>query len=275
MTNSITESTPEAAKYKYTMLDIETLSTAKNAVVLSIGACAFDENFEIIDKFYVELDTSVQTMRHISIATVKWWLGQKVQPPLDGEVHPSDALFQLREFCKGSYTYWAQGPHFDMTILETLADDFKTYVPWKYWQIRDLRTMEKMFEFEKTINTEAHDALADCVAQLSDLKSLMEMNNFKMEIPKPKKSKPESVIPVHAKCSLSSDESIDGEDDTAATDGDSAATEDTATEDTATEDTATEDTATVDTATVDTATVDTATENVSDIIGAVLDSKST
>ena len=63
------------------MVDIETLDTVQSAVVLSIGAVAFDPHTkELGEKFYVEFTTDLQAQqrlgRTISADTVTWWMQQ-------------------------------------------------------------------------------------------------------------------------------------------------------------------------------------------------------
>jgi hypothetical protein len=61
------------------MVDIETLSTRLNAVVLSIGAVAFDPySDQIGHSFSIQLDPQEQMEkgRHVDINTIKWWMGQ-------------------------------------------------------------------------------------------------------------------------------------------------------------------------------------------------------
>ena len=62
---------------KHIMVDIETLSTAVNAAVLSIGAVEFDPMSGKIEReFYHELDLSEQANRHIDVNTMQWWVKQ-------------------------------------------------------------------------------------------------------------------------------------------------------------------------------------------------------
>jgi len=62
---------------------------------------------------------------------------------------------------------WAQGPAFDIVILEDLYRQLKLPIPWNFWQIRDSRTLFSLLPKDprKDIIQEAHNALADCYYQ--------------------------------------------------------------------------------------------------------------
>lgn len=62
------------------MLDLETLSTAKNAAVTQIGVVAFDlDAMQLVPggefSEYIRLDDAVRH-GHVSGSTVEWWLRQ-------------------------------------------------------------------------------------------------------------------------------------------------------------------------------------------------------
>jgi len=73
---------------------------------------------------------------------------------------------------------WGNGATFDITIIENAMDKFKAFYshllpPWKFWQIRDVRTLQDIAtaagceDFKKTLPFSGikHDALADAVFQ--------------------------------------------------------------------------------------------------------------
>ena len=59
------------------MMDIETLSTRPDAVILTVGACKFDPytQTETTGDFYlrINVDEQAQLGRHIDENTVAWW----------------------------------------------------------------------------------------------------------------------------------------------------------------------------------------------------------
>ena len=61
----------------HAMLDLETLSTENNAVVLTIGGCKFNpfKDTEPFEKVHLKIDTTeqIERGRHIEDSTLKWW----------------------------------------------------------------------------------------------------------------------------------------------------------------------------------------------------------
>ena len=131
------------------MIDIETLDVKPTAVVLSVGAVAFERSGQIRDRFYRVLDVQKQTKlgRTVSFDTVQWWMDQ--EPDAQAEAFATvrqrvaDVLTDLNAYCRkyDSNTYWALGPQFDYIILESLHDQMGSSVPWSHGQLRDVRTM--------------------------------------------------------------------------------------------------------------------------------------
>ena len=158
------------------MVDIETLSTANNAVVLSIGAVKFTFK-ELIpsQEFYAELGQREQITkgRHIDPETIKWWGHQAIDPP-EGDADPKGVLMFLANFTKDCENVWFRGPHFDHVILQSLADDFKTPLGWKYYQVRDCRTLDLFHRRERSKSEVKHHALSDAKEQAKDVIYVME-----------------------------------------------------------------------------------------------------
>ena len=145
------------------IIDIETLSTKPNAVVLSLGCVPFQfENkkpFEkyLEDGFYVKLDVKAQIEagRKMQKETVDWWLSQSaearlVTKPSEEDVDPRDALEQFSRYVDSLRKFegfsddsfvWSRGSNFDFPIIESLHDTFGLKPPYSTWSIRDLKTM--------------------------------------------------------------------------------------------------------------------------------------
>lgn len=71
-----TQEQKEAAHRDPVMVDLETLSTAGTAAIISIGACKFDPSTnQITDTFHVVVDKvdSIEHGLHIDQETIKWW----------------------------------------------------------------------------------------------------------------------------------------------------------------------------------------------------------
>ena len=155
------------------MIDIETLSTEHNAVVLSIGAVKFTEEKVTEDTFYMELNREFQEerlQRHVSESTLDWWATQDNDPP-NGEHKPGYVLSNLFKFCNDCEEFWFRGPTFDAVILEDLAKPygFSAYIPWKFWQIRDARTFDSLHMPRHDKKKVSHNALEDAIEQAKDV----------------------------------------------------------------------------------------------------------
>lgn len=131
------------------MLDIDTLSTASDAAILSIGAVKFDplgnDNF---DEFYakIDIDSCVRLGLRISDSTINWWAQQshELQDDVfnpDDRIDIVDAFNKFYKFCFGCQTVWSNGVSFDVVICETVFNRMNKRVPWDYWNVRDFRTL--------------------------------------------------------------------------------------------------------------------------------------
>ena len=172
---------------KKACMDIETLSTTANSVVLSIGICFFDEDIEqeyqeIVDKgIEIFFDCEIQEGRHIMPSTLKWWEkqgadAQRVLNAVD-TISPRDFHSIFETFCKDvgvSYNWvikkcrwYTRGNHFDIAIMESLFSDFSVTPPWKYYNPRCVRTYLEEHGFSdnaklvKPPGMIAHNALHD------------------------------------------------------------------------------------------------------------------
>lgn len=183
---------------KHFMVDIETLSTAVNAMVLSVGAVEFDPiTGEIKREFYYELDLSGQNGRHISASTVQWWFKQCVenQKNIDLMVKENKwkddvkfVLIKLGAFISGNDAHyveraedykkialWSCDPDFDIAILANLYEEHKLLVPWKYSEpksVRTVRTLAELHNIGLPKDNASHNALEDCIRQVAEIAEL-------------------------------------------------------------------------------------------------------
>lgn len=163
----------------HTMLDIETLSTQPDAVVLSIGAAqfqlspAFEDGPRFGNKVIIlpNLREQIDLARHVDMGTVHWW--NRLPPTARAHwsanypEHCLDESYKLlNDIMAGSETIWAHGTDFDIGVLRTL---FKS-TPWKYNSVRDARTIyrtiKKVRSMPSDIKFVEHDPLDDCVHQI-------------------------------------------------------------------------------------------------------------
>ena len=124
------------------MLDIETLATSPDAVVLTFGAIKFDPfnpSIQMSDGIYFRLDVDEQIDlgRRVDQGTVAWWGTQsaEVREEALGETDRAsleDFTKALNKFVVGATRIWAQGPVFDIVILENLYRQIGKPAPWQY-----------------------------------------------------------------------------------------------------------------------------------------------
>lgn len=155
------------------MLDLETLATSPDSAILTFGAIKFNE-FSIGDigkPLYFKLDVNEQLAigRKVDNDTLNWWARQDnaiKEEAFSEEGRISLDLFtkELNKFVVGVDRIWAQGPVFDIVILENLYRQIGKPAPWAFYQIRDSRTFLKALGDSRK-KALLHNALADCISQ--------------------------------------------------------------------------------------------------------------
>lgn len=163
------------------MVDIETLSTEPNAVILTVSAVKFNmKDDKNLDTFYYRIDreSCEKLGMHVDENTIKWWKNQKEEVRLEAFEEKNRfgikfVLMKLAEFVRDANCLWSHSPNFDYVILESAYKKCSINVPWKFWQLRDTRTVYDLAdvnlkEFSKP--TESHNALYDCFNQIKALK---------------------------------------------------------------------------------------------------------
>lgn len=170
------------------MVDIETLDTGPDAVVLSIGAVAFDGKTPLKDlpQHYDRLmfQSQLDKGRKVSASTLQWWMqqdhtAQQAAFLMGSETPPYSALTHLIGFISSrteggieGALMWANSPSFDLTILRSLAGDFFQTPPlWNFRNERDLRTLRataglRVAPGPADLGYVAHHPIGDCMAQI-------------------------------------------------------------------------------------------------------------
>lgn len=161
------------------MLDIETLGTSHNSVILSIGAVEFDnENLGAEFEVYIDPESCTDHGLVIDARTVMWWLGQS--EAARGEllkrkgVSLDEALVKLHNaFDWKGKQVWCNGTDFDFPIIASACKAVGILEPWQYWSKMDYRTLKNLVP-KKTLqairdeivgNYTAHSALDDAKEQ--------------------------------------------------------------------------------------------------------------
>jgi len=158
------------------MLDLETLGTRPDCVILTLGAIKFNpySDQEPGPGIYFRLDIEDQLAlgRTVDDSTIDWWAQQdpRVKEEAMGEsgdrVDVAKMRYELNKFLVGVDYIWAQGPAFDIVILEDLYRSQGWGFPWHFWQIRDSRTLFGVHgDPREKGRDQAHNALADCYYQ--------------------------------------------------------------------------------------------------------------
>ena len=154
------------------VLDIETLGTNANAVILSVGIVAVDSSKDykyeelINNGFHVTLDvkSQVDAGRKIDKDTLNWWGEQgkeamKILAPSKEDIHWTQLLPAIFKYFKEvganpkDILVYARGSHFDFGILHDLfrvTGDAGAYdLPWRWWNIHDSKTVQITLVDEK------------------------------------------------------------------------------------------------------------------------------
>lgn len=170
---------------RHVMLDIETLSTTANAVVLSIGA-ASDNN----DQFYARLNIADQLERgrNISADTLNWWYKQndeargQVFGDHEDRIGTREGLELFAKFLKtmgDRVRVWGNGADFDNAIVANLYQMYELPLPWQYRDNRCFRTLKNISAPNQEISPPVkhtgfipHHALHDAMYQMSHLKEI-------------------------------------------------------------------------------------------------------
>lgn len=133
------------------MIDIESLNTTPDCVILTIGAVLFDPKGQgIIDKIELRPTIEDQTEIHnrsINESTLQWWASQSAEAQEEalgdrGRVSFKECMDQLYKFCwNRSKCAWSNGASFDVVVMEHAWRQNGQNPPWNFWDIRDTRTL--------------------------------------------------------------------------------------------------------------------------------------
>jgi hypothetical protein len=166
------------------MVDIETVSTLPNAVVLSLAAVSFDPHDPSIEMqgmvWNFDIEEQAAMGRHVDDDTIAWWASQgdeAIELAFGENVERTNILTALDEFHKfvwNSKRIWSQGTVFDIGILENLFRQVNRPSPWGFRQIRDTRTVYDLGIPYEYNNPCRHDPLSDCVAQALAIQEIYE-----------------------------------------------------------------------------------------------------
>lgn len=167
------------------MIDIETLGTGNGAVILSIGAIAFDLAlpsptppkvlYEAID-----INDAVARGGKIDPETLKWWVLQDrlaMEKAFAGKTPVLTAINNLNAWIAWAAPgamIWANPPSFDLSILRAAARRCGTDVIWSHRQERCYRTIVNTIgrNVPRVMSKMPHDPRTDANAQALHLQQI-------------------------------------------------------------------------------------------------------
>jgi hypothetical protein len=169
------------------MVDLETLGTRSNSVILSIGAVFFEPKDNTLGReFYaqIRLSDSLERGMQVDASTILWWMSQKDDARnafLNNEERGYALRLVLGEFneffCldgnRDNIKIWGNGADFDCALLKDAYELCKLTPPWKYYNTRDLRTIKEFYnassfsaeEIKRFEPLTKHNALEDAKAE--------------------------------------------------------------------------------------------------------------
>jgi len=160
------------------MIDIEGLGTGPDATILTIAAQSFDPlGTGYFDRqYYARITLESQPDRSIQQETIDWWATQpEAQAEAfmeEGRIDLDQALDSLYKIAWQHDLIWANGPTYDMNILEHAFKSYGKPLPWQFYKVRDARTVYSLWPDCPRPPT-SHHALEDCRRQIDMLQATL------------------------------------------------------------------------------------------------------
>lgn len=166
----------------HVMIDLETLGTNPDSVILTIGIVKFNPKSKgVYDRLLLKPTVEDQTEiynRFIDDGTLKWWSEQS-QEAIDAgfcekdRMPLKDCMEVIYHYCWNQDRVWSNGASFDIVVLESALrqtlTDRPNPIPWPFYTIRDTRTIYEIagvsLKDKKYGTKTTHDALEDAEHQ--------------------------------------------------------------------------------------------------------------
>ena len=136
------------------MIDIESLDTSPNCVILTIGVVKFNPKGNgVLDRLELKPTIEDQTEiynRIINEDTLRWWSQQSPEAlnaafNEQGRMSLKECMEVLYHYCWNQDAVWANGAPFDVVVMETAfrqtLTDKPNPIPWPFYTVRDTRTL--------------------------------------------------------------------------------------------------------------------------------------
>lgn len=158
------------------MIDLETMSTRRNARVIQAGWVPFDpQGSSVLSALGGEMNVNSDSCKdgHVSHDTFMFWLKASEAARLSVS---KPGVYIAAALASMFYSYkinectevWSNGATFDIPIVEHWADVCGMPVPWEFYQHRDTRTVWAEAEalgWQRLRGDTAHTGKADSIAQ--------------------------------------------------------------------------------------------------------------
>lgn len=161
------------------MLDLETLSTRKDAAIIQLAACVFDPvTGELGDAYNAFIKDSGGA---VTLATIGWWMQQAPASKIGAAFTAADALTERAALAAfGAWlqaanpeALWSHGAPFDIVVLDMAYARHDLKKPWSYKIERDTRTLYALapggMPAIAVDPAQVHDARYDCDLQIQQV----------------------------------------------------------------------------------------------------------
>ena len=132
------------------MVDIESLDTCPDCVILTIGAVRFDPKGNgVVERLELRPTIEEQTEKYnrkINEGTLAWWSQQSTEAIEEAMGDKNRMSFKgcmeiLYKFCWNRRAVWSNGAGFDVVAMESAWRNLDMKIPWPYYTVRDTRTL--------------------------------------------------------------------------------------------------------------------------------------
>lgn len=161
---------------QHVMLDLETMGTRPGSSILSLGAVLVDLAGNTGDSFYSTIShaSCIDAGLTVDEQTRAWWSQQSADARAAVLRDPKPLDCVAAEFSSwlrsSSAIYvWSQGANFDPVLWEAASVAVKRSAPWKFFNVRDTRTLYHIAGFNPKGMPRAgtyHNALDDAFHQV-------------------------------------------------------------------------------------------------------------
>ena len=177
--------------YPDVMIDLETLGSNSNSVIVSIGAVPFNVEtgeYSREHSFFVHIDIQDSLNQGLTVEgdTIVWWM-QQTKEARETNFYPSKAtIFTLRNALAkliGWFQYhtergvrvWGNGARFDLGLLQNSFAKVGFKVPWLYKDERDVRTLITFKPELKYYAEDLHNPIEDAIVQIDYTSKIYQM----------------------------------------------------------------------------------------------------